>query len=301
MTEKRNRGDRAEGKRIVGRDPMQTFMPFIMGTRTENEAVMNVTFDMTKAVEYLAKKNADHPEFKYTIFHLVVAALAKTVYIRPKLNNFIAGHRFYRRNDISFCFTAKRKFADEGDEFVMYLVAEDKEGSLIDQIHDKITSEVYKTRKQGEETGQGNDTDKMMAVFNKIPRPLLRIVIRILNWLDYHGWLPEAIRKVDPYRATIFISNLGSIKMEASYHHLINWSLNSFFVLANRMHKMPFFNDDGTYEMKDGMSFGITIDERIADGFYFAKSIAVIEEILKHPECLDDQLSESLDKYKEEQ
>ena len=34
------------------------------------------------------------------------------------------------------------------------------------------------------------------------------------------------------------------------------------------MHKMPFFNDDGTYEMKDGMSFGFTIDELIKIRLY---------------------------------
>jgi len=117
----------------------------------------------------------------------------------------------------------------------------------------------------------------------------------------YHDILPKAIKEVDPYRATVFISNLGSIKMEASYHHLINWSLNSIFVLANRMHKMPFFNDDGTYEMKDGMSFGFTIDERIADGFYFAKSLALFKNILANPECLDEPLSASFDKYVKEE
>ena len=63
------------------------------------------------------------------------------------------------------------------------------------------------------------------------------------------------------------------------------------------MHKMPFFNDDGTYEMKDGMSFGFTIDERIADGFYFAKSLALFKNILAHPEILDDKLSDSIEDY----
>ena len=110
----------------------------------------------------------------------------------------------------------------------------------------------------------------------------------------------KAIKDVDPYRATVFISNLGSIKLEASYHHLINWSLNSFFVLANRMYKQPFFHEDGTYEMKDGMSFGFTIDERIADGFYFAKTLYMFKNILLHPECLDDAISEPLTKYMSE-
>lgn len=298
----KQRGDRSDGTLVHSSDPMHVFMPYIMGTRTENEALLNATFDMTNVVKYLEKKNSDNPQFKYTIFHVVVAALAKTIYLRPKMNIFIAGHKHYMRREISFCFTAKNKFADNAGEFVMYLVAEDNETKIIDQIHDKICSEVYKTRKESEKPDdKGNGTDKMMRLFNKIPRPLLRLVIRILNWMVYHDILPKAIKEVDPYRATVFISNLGSIKMEASYHHLINWSLNSIFVLANRMHKMPFFNDDGTYEMKDGMSFGFTIDERIADGFYFAKSLALFKNILANPECLDEPLSASFDKYVKEE
>ena len=294
----RQPGDRSDGHLVHSSDPMQVFMPFIMGTRTENEALLNATFDMTEVVKYLEKRNSENPEFRFTIFHLVVAALAKTIYMRPRLNVFIAGQRQYQRDEISFCFTAKNKFADYAGEFVMYLVAEDDGKSLIDQIHDKICKEVYKTRQDLEKpSGDTNGTNNMMRAFNKIPRPLLRFVIRVLNWMVYHDLLPKSIKEVDPYRATVFISNLGSIKLEATYHHLINWSLNSIFVLANRMHKMPFFNDDGTYEMKDGMSFGFTIDERIADGFYFAKSLSLFKNILQHPECLEDPISEKFDKY----
>ena len=300
MATVKNKGDRKDGKRVISSDPMQTFMPFIMGDRTDNEAVLNATFDMTAVVDYLKKKNDRNPQFKYTIFHVVIAALAKTIYLRPRMNIFIAGHRQYQRDEVSFCFTAKNKLADNAGEFVMYLVAEDG-SNLVEQIHDKICSEVYKTRSESEKGNQSNDTNKMMRIFNKIPRPILRFVIRVLNWLNYHDIMPEAIRSVDPYRATVFISNLGSIKLEASYHHLINWSLNSIFVLANRMHKMPFFNDDGTYEMKDGMSFGFTIDERIADGFYFGKSLSLFKNILAHPEILDDKLSDPIDKYIEKE
>ena len=290
--------DRKDGKLVTSDDPMHGIMPYIMGSRADNEALLNATFDMTEVVKYLEKRNSESPEFRYTIFHVVVAALAKTIYMRPKMNRFISGHRYYQRNDISFTFTAKNKFADNAGEFVMYLVAEDDGKSLVDQIHDKICKEVYKTRKDAERPdSKGNDTEKLIRVFNKIPRPLYRLAIRLLNWLDYHGILPKAISDVDPYKASVFISNLGSIKMEASYHHLINWSTNSIFVLANRMHKMPFFNDDGTYEMKDGMNFGFTIDERIADGFYFAKSLALFKNIMAHPECLDDPISESFDRY----
>lgn len=298
MTEiKKAHKDRKDGTLVVSPDPMHDFMPYIMGSRTENEAVMSYTFDMTAVTEYLKKKNAENPEFKYTIFHVIVAALAKVIYLRPALNRFIAGHRCYERKDISFTFTAKKKFADNAGEFVTMIKAEDDGTSLVDQIHDKICDEVYKVRSDKVVDG----TSQYMTVFNKIPRPVLRLVIRFLNWLVYHDWVPNAIREVDPYLSSVFISNLGSIKMEANYHHLINWSLNSIFVIANTMYKQPFFNEDGTYEMKDGMNLSFTIDERIADGFYFAKSLVLFKKIIANPEMLDDPLGTPIDKYVEKE
>lgn len=289
--------NRKGAKRVISNDPMHDFMPYIMGTRTENEALMNVTFDMTEVVNYLKKRNDENPEHHFTIFHIILAAMSKTIYLRPHLNRFIAGHTLYERDDISFTFTAKSKFADNGGEFVTMIKAEDNGESLIDQMHDKVVAEVYKIRSTSDDQNLTDGTSKMMALFNKIPRPVLRWVIRFLNWLDYHDWLPKAIKEVDPYQSTVFISNLGSIKLEATYHHLINWSINSLFVLANRMHKMPFFNDDGTYEMRDGMSMGFVIDERIADGFYFARSLVLFEQIIKHPELLEKPLSAPIDEW----
>ena len=39
----------------------------------------------------------------------------------------------------------------------------------------------------------------------------------------------------------------------------------------------------------------ITLDERIADGFYFAKSIQMVEYVAKHPELLDEDFGKKLE------
>ena len=75
--------------------------------------------------------------------------------------------------------------------------------------------------------------------------------------------------------------------MSADYHHLANWSTNSLFVIIGELKKQPYFSDDGSYVMKDALNLGVTVDERIADGFYFAKSIKLLQKILLHPEVLD--------------
>ena len=49
---------------------------------------------------------------------------------------------------------------------------------------------------------------------------------------------------------------------------------------------------DGTHELRDVIDFGATLDERIADGFYFARSLKLVKHIFAHPELLDQPLGE---------
>ena len=45
---------------------------------------------------------------------------------------------------------------------------------------------------------------------------------------------------------------------------------------------------------KDGVKLGFTVDERIADGYYFSKSIKMLKLFLEQPELLDLPLNEKL-------
>ena len=49
---------------------------------------------------------------------------------------------------------------------------------------------------------------------------------------------------------------------------------------------------DGTAEIRDVIELGATLDERIADGFYFARSLKLIKHIFDNPELLDQPLGE---------
>ena len=49
---------------------------------------------------------------------------------------------------------------------------------------------------------------------------------------------------------------------------------------------------DGHKEMRTLLDIGATVDERIADGFYFARSLKLIKHIFANPELLDKPLGE---------
>ncbi len=279
--EKKRRGDRKDARRVRGLDAMHVFMPYLLPNRTDNEAFVTETVDLTAINDFLKEKNKDNPAYKYTIFHVVAAALAKTLYLRPKLNRFVTGHRLYERNEILLSFVAKRIFSDDGEEALILLHC-DKD-STIDSIHDKICSRVSKTRKEG----VVDDTTKIMNALAGLPRFVLRFLIRIINFLEYHDMLPAFLRYADPYHSTVFISNLGSIKLKSGYHHLTNWGTTSLFVVIGEKHFAPVFSADGTSEVREVLPLGITLDERIADGYYYAKSIKLLKHLLTHPHLLE--------------
>jgi len=49
----------------------------------------------------------------------------------------------------------------------------------------------------------------------------------------------------------------------------------------------PFFNPDGTFELRETVDIGMTVDERIADGYYYSKTVRLLKKLLENPELLD--------------
>ena len=247
------------------------------------------TIDLTAINEYLAKKNSENPEFKYTIFQLIATAIGKTVTLRPKMNRFIAGRRMYQRNEISLGFVAKKQFSDHASEAFMMLRIHDD--TTIDSFHDEMCRKVYCVRHEG---GHDNSTDKMDTL-TKMPRPLLAIVSWYLYIADYFGKVPYSFIKDEPNYASIYLTNLGSIKLNAAYHHLNNWGTNSLFVVIGEKKLRPFYDEQGNMEMRDSLTLGITLDELIADGYYYSKTIKLIKYLLAHPELLEEPACTEVD------
>ncbi|MBQ3724867.1 MAG: 2-oxo acid dehydrogenase subunit E2 [Oscillospiraceae bacterium] len=285
-TKKRKWGDRRDG-RWVKAPGLQTVMAYLMPKRTDCEVYLNDKLDATELLQYLEQKNAQHPEFKTTVFHCMIMGMARMVKERPKMNRFIQGYRMYERDDISISFVVKRRFADGGEESLMVLVPKDDD--TLDTVSRKIVGDVKETRKSETSTG---GIDALLDGFAKLPRPILMLAIRIIRYLDFWGVNPKVLTQGDPNYTTILCSNLGSIKAPAVYHHLNNYGTNSVMVTIGTLHKEELVMPDGTKAIRDVIDFGATLDERIADGFYFARSLRLLKHIFAHPELLDQPLGQ---------
>ena len=285
---KRRRGDRRDGVLLRELDSLHYITGIIYPNRCDNEAYVSLRIDLTAMNEYLARKNETEKDFPYTMFHLIVAALLKTITLRPKMNRFIVNSNFYQRNEVSAAFVVKKQFSDTGAEALAVLHG--KDNFTVADVHEYIRSQVQECRSE-----KIDPTTCVMDYLNKIPRFISKAAIRILMWLDKHGWVPKDIIATDPYYNSVVISNLGSIKLKCGYHHLTNWGTCSMFCIIGEKKKTAFFDENGTMTMRETLDLGLTIDERLADGYYYSKSVRLLKYLLEHPEELEKPIKEEVD------
>lgn len=281
-------GDRKDGRLIRELDSLHFVTGVIYPNRCDNEAFISETIDLTNLNEFLKKKNADNPDYKYNLFQCILTALVRTITLREKLNRFIANDNFYQRNEVSASFVVKKQFADNGAEALAFLHT--KPDNNLDSIHEYIRKQVMECR-----SDKVDSSTNAMDIFNKMPRWFSKFVIHIMMWVERHGWIPQSLVATDPYYSSVVLSNLGSIGMKSGYHHLTNWGTCSMICLIGQMKDRPFYDENGIVTMKPSVDIGITLDERVADGYYYSKSVKLLKKLLENPELLDEPLNKEVE------
>ncbi|MBQ9118178.1 MAG: 2-oxo acid dehydrogenase subunit E2 [Clostridia bacterium] len=282
--EKRRFGDRRDGKLIRDLDGMHLIMPMMYPGRCANEAFINVMVDLTEAKKYLYEKNSQNPAYRYSFFHLLLTALARCLTLRPKMNRFIANKNMYQRNEVSLAFTIKQALTDDGEEGLAFVHT--TEESTLETIREDMRAQIENCKQGGVDP-----SSQTLNFFTKVPRFFTRVFVRFARWLDRHGKMPKSMIETDPYYSSCVISNLGSVRVGSCYHHLTEWGTTSFFVTMGEVKKRPVFQNDGTFEMRESIDLGLTIDERIADGYYYGKTIRMLKKLLENPWVLEETLS----------
>ncbi len=283
---KRRFGDRRDGTLIRDLDSMHYIMPLMYPNRCDNEAYISETLDLTNAMAFLEKKNAEKPEYKYNVFQLIVTAIVKTITLRPKMNTFIANYNMYQRNEVSASFTIKKIFSDKGEEALAFIHT--KPTDNLESIHNEIYRQVSYVR-----TGDNKDqSTESMDFIQKLP--FKKFIGRVARWLERHGWMPKAVIATDPYQSSVILSNLGSIKLHAGYHHLTNWGTTSVMCIIGEIKDRNFELEDGSVERRKSVDIGLTIDERLADGYYYSGTVRLFKHLVENPELLERPLCEEV-------
>ncbi len=275
---------RREAVRIKNSDGYHNILPYVMPRRTEAEVSLTERYDVTELNAYMRGRN-EAEGINIKLFHAFCTAVARTIFHRPLLNTFISGRWFWKRNDITLSFVVKQTFEDESQESLMFLKVDPDMN--VDRISKLILGDVEKTRK-----AKSNDLDHLMDFVGSMPRFVLTAFFFVLRRLEYHGIMPKALSDGDPNYSTVLLSNLGSIGSGAPYHHLSNYGTCSIMITIGTMHKEGVAGADGQIAARDVLDVTYTIDERIADGFYFAKSLRIVKYLLEHPEHLSEPIAE---------
>ncbi len=278
--EHRRFGDRFDGKLIRDLDPMHVITPILYPNRCDNEAYFLEKFDMAPMRAYLAKLNENETDFPFTPFHIIVTAAIKTLTLRPRLNRFVANKLMYQRNEVSVSFVVKKLFSDNGSEALAIIHAEDKDD--IHTIHEKLYKQIS--------SGRSDKIDKSsesMDIVSRMPRRLTRLFCEIICFLDKIGKCPRGLIETDPYYTSMLLSNLGSLKLNVGYHHLTNWGTCSLFCIMGEIKKVMEPDENGNEVEKEIVSLGLTLDERLADGYYYAKSLRLLKTLIENPELLE--------------
>jgi len=282
----RRLGDRKDGKLIRDIDSMHFIVPLLYPNRCDNEAFISEIIDLTNANEFLKEFNKDE-EYKCNYFHLLICAYLKVLYLRPKMNRFIANKNFYQRNYVSASFVVKKGLRDDSDEALAIVKAEPTD--TLNEIHDKIIEQINKCR--SEEIDQST---KEMDIFNHLPRPVSKSIVKVITKLDVKGKVPQSLIETDPYYSSVVFSLLGSIRLHSGYHHLTNWGTNSIFVTVGEKKNRTFEDSNGKKTLKSSIDIGMTIDERLADGLYYSSTIQLIKKFMHNPELLMTRMDEEI-------
>ncbi len=255
--------------------PFRRMMPFIMPTRTESAVYFEQQIDLTRTLPFIAAWNEAHPDKKVTVFHVFLWAVVQGLHARPRLNRFVVGGRIWQRDGIWISFAAKKKLED-GAPLAVLKRRFDPDHSFAEVV-DHISGDVREGRSDKKST-----VDKELSLFLSLPGPLLRLGVWCFRLLDAWNLLPAALIRPDPMYASMFIANLGSVKLDSAYHHLYEWGNCPFFAALGRTQDVV--TPTGTKAM---CSIKYSFDERIEDGLYCARALEIVREKLENPELFE--------------
>ncbi len=290
------RGDRKDGWILKDLSSFSKLVPHMMTSRNASAIYFKEKIDVTSFVEYVKDKNKElsqNPETtphgavdKITYFNVFVAALVRLFTVKPHMNRFISGRKFYQRKKIEVAFVAKKEFTEQGEETII------KKSFQRDETLWSIVSKLNKEIKTVK-SDKSADADDVINLFAGFPGPIVHFAIKFLDFLNYIGRYPEDIRRDDPMHASIFITNLGSIGVRnVPYHHLFDRGTNSVFICLGEIHKDHVYNHEtGEHNERYLVEVSASIDERISDGFYYSSAINKFKEILNNPRELEEKLT----------
>lgn len=278
---KRRFGDRKYARRVRNLKGMEQLNMDLKPNRSVSYVYINQKMDVTNLAKYLEKKKEEGIHITY--FHAFLAAIGRTYHLRPRLNYFISNHHLYEHNEVSISFVAKVAFDEHSEEMMTIVPIEEKDN--IFTISEKVTNMISRFRdKKVEKEGANSAID----IVGKLPNIIRVPLVNFLKFLDKKGHLPSSLIKDNLYYSSIIVSNLGSIKCGAIHHNMNDFGCCSAVATMGEVKDEEIIDEKGEKHIRKVCEFGINLDERIGDGYYFSKSVHLLQYLFDNPELLEE-------------
>ena len=279
MSKKRRFGDRKDGRRVRTMSPMSDVIPYIMRTRNDAQNQIADTIDITEADRFLREMRAKGYK-SISVLHVFIAAYIRAIAMRPGINRFCSGQKIYHRNTIEVNMAVKKEMSLDAPDTMIKVRFEPTD--TITDVYEKFNAVVEKATAEGSNT----DFDKTARWLTRLPGILFRATVRLLEFLDYHGWLPQALLDVSPFHGSMIITSMGSLGIPPIYHHLYNFGNLPVFISYGLKYHKNVINASGAVERRTMIDVKVVTDERICDGFYFASALKLIRKFVASPALL---------------
>ena len=279
-------GLRSDGRKIKSLDPLFRVIPHVMKERSDAHVYFSQEIPIKTLDEYIAKKEQEGIKISYMT--IIYTALIRLLAEKPALNRFIMDGRTYARHGIHISLAIKKGMTEDADETTIKLPFTGSEN--IFEVKEILDNTIL----QNKDKENQNDTDKLVKFLSYVPNWLYKLIVNILMYLDKHGMMPKFIIKLSPFHTSAFLTNVGSLGIDAIYHHLYNFGTTGVFLAMGKKKKSYIYEDDDIVQEKS-ISLAWVADERICDGFYYATALKSFYRYLKKPELLEEKIEPKQD------
>ena len=275
-------GDRKDGRRVRTLAPMAQITSYFQVERNTCSNLFAESFEITHVERYIRQKRKEGlTDFGYT--HVFLAAYVRALCKYPQLNRFINGQKVYSRmEDIQYCMVIKKEMTIDAPDTSIKVHLNRK--FTAKEIYEALNAAVEK-EKASQELDSG--VDNLISYLLLIPGFILKFVVWFLKLLDYFGLLPKFLTELSPFHGSLFFTSMGSLGIRPIYHHLYDFGNIPVFGAFGCKRRAFELQEDGTVAQKKYIDMKFVLDERIADGYYYAAFFKHYRNILRHPEILD--------------
>jgi hypothetical protein len=271
--------NRPDGHYLRDVQPLRRILPFIMRGRNESVAYFPLDVELTLLRSFLDAANRERAEAPWRLFHVVVAALVRTLVLRPQLHRFVVGRRLYQRHELQISFAVKKEFSDEAPITTVKITFQPQD--TLTEVARRLDEAICSARETAPTAAE-----REVSLLARLPRFINTLIFVAQRWLDAHNLLPAALIRDDPMYASVFVANLGSLGLDAPYHHLYEYGTIPFFCVIGQARLAPVVVTGNRLEAREVLPLRFTMDERIADGFYAARSLELFRSFLEKPKQL---------------